>query len=92
MLLVSLFFRAVGAIDMKKNGYDHLQEMCERIDSSIPMQTYYYVYLNISLYIVQIVMNLLTACSAWRYMCIKENKISRIEYLRILRMEHEFNV
>lgn len=89
ILLVLIFFRAIGAIDKTQHGKEHLQQLGEDLDTSIPMQTYFYVYLNIGQYIVQLTMNLLIAFSVWRYMAIKEHRINLIDNIRIQRMELE---
>jgi len=53
------------------------------------MQTFFYVYLNIGQYIIQLTMNLFTAFLVWRYMSIKEHRINLIDNIRIQRMELE---
>lgn len=52
ILLVLIFFRAIGAIDKAEHGQEHLMQLGDDLDTSIPLQTYFYVYLNIGQYIV----------------------------------------
>lgn len=89
ILLVLVFFRAIGAIDKYKFGREYLQKLGQRLNTTIPMQTYFYVYLNIVQYVIQLTMNLLIAFSVWRYMSIKERRMNLIDNLRIQRMELE---
>lgn len=37
VLLVLIFIRAIETIDKNKNGYEHLRELCQGINSSIPI-------------------------------------------------------
>ena len=59
------------------------------MNSSLPQQTFCYVYINIGQYLMQLIINLLTVFSVWRYMSVKEHRTNLIFNIRIQRMELE---